>query len=101
MSIVILHANGSMTTPTSLTFEEARQAVDGFVQVVRLPGSDASLLVNEDGQHLKLPVNLMASRLFNGVILGTVVLVDAEAAEVILNGPEAESEPTEPVPHVH
>lgn len=58
-----------------LTFKQAQMIVGGFVEpIFLLGGSTLSMLVNEDGGLANLPVNYLASKLYGGIIYGTVIV---------------------------
>jgi len=56
--------------------------VGGLVEVVRLPveGEDEVMLVNEEGLLQGLPLNLTASMMSGGPIVGNVVVLTGKAA---------------------
>lgn len=62
-----------------LTFEEVRKEVGGFVEVVGIGRPQVhSILCNEDGKPLRLPVNVAASTLCGRVLVGNVVVIESQ-----------------------
>jgi len=68
--------------PEGFTFQDAQKVVGGLVEVVRLPveGEDEVMLVNEEGLLQGLPLNLTASMMSGGPIVGNVVVLTGKAA---------------------
>ncbi len=66
------------------TLQEMQQAVNGMIKIIDIPFHDCYLITNEEGKLLKLPVNDMASRIYEGSyglsnqILGDVLVCDKE-----------------------
>lgn len=65
-----------------MTFAEARDAVGGFVEVVRVDGG--VLLVNEEGMILGLPMNFNASFRCGGPLFGPVVVLTGGDVDAVL-----------------
>ena len=76
MTYQILHVDGSREdfTPTGErpSLEELQKIVGGMIELVRVKGGQ--LWVNEEGLLLSLPLNLQASRIANGYIVGPALL---------------------------
>lgn len=66
--------------PEDFSFKDAQKAVGGPVEVVRLPGDDEMMLVNEEGLLHGLPINITASVIAGGPIVGNVVILTGKAA---------------------
>jgi hypothetical protein len=58
----------------SLSLEQLQAAVGGYLEVVAVPNSFNTLLVDEDGNMKKLPLNVEASKLAQRPIVGNAVL---------------------------
>jgi hypothetical protein len=58
----------------SLSLEQLQAAVGGYIEVVAVPNSFNTLLVDEDGLMKKLPMNVEASKLAQRPIVGNTVL---------------------------
>jgi hypothetical protein len=67
----------------SLTFPEAQRLVGGMVEPVRLPNGD-TILVNEEGLLMGLPINTAASLLAGQTLVGPAIyLTKAETKRVL------------------
>ena len=67
----------------SLTFPEAQRLVGGMVEPVRLPNGD-TILVNEEGLLMGLPINTAASLLAGKTLVGPAIyLTKAETKRVL------------------
>jgi hypothetical protein len=78
----LLKADGSTVHLPQVTFAEAQRLVGGLVEAVRL--ADHTILVNEDGLGLKLPLNLAATALAGQPLVGDALVLDrAEARRVL------------------
>lgn len=72
--------------PETMTFRDAQKVVGGYVEVVRVPAGGC-LLVNEDGQLRRLPVNEAATALAGRPIVGDAVfLLNTAAVNRVLGG---------------
>ncbi len=80
--------NTNMTeqnAPEGFNFKDAQKVVGGLVEVVRLPDEDEVMLVNEEGLLHGLPINITASVMAGGAIVGNVVvLTGREAMDQVL-----------------
>lgn len=65
---------------TRPTLDEAQQAVGGYIEILPIRGTMASLVVNEDGRALGLPANVQATTIFGSslgsVLVGNVVVLE-------------------------
>jgi hypothetical protein len=55
------------------TLEEAQQIVGGYIEYVKV--KEGTLVVNEEGRLLGLPYNDVASKMYGGIIVGNVILL--------------------------
>ena len=59
-----------------------QEAVDGYIEIVRIPGdSNMILVVNEDGLLKQLPVNAIASAIARQPIVGNAVMIQRSILE--------------------
>jgi len=56
-----------------ITLAVAQEAVDGFIEVVKLGDGEDVLLVNEDGLARNLPLNAVATKLAGQIVVGNVI----------------------------
>lgn len=69
----LIKADGTETDVGVPTMEEAQKYVGGWVESFRFSQSSI-ILMNEDGRHLKLPINPTASVLARTQIVGDVLI---------------------------
>lgn len=62
---VLIVSDGDITLSEAQLFVAASSEKKGFVEVVRC-GQEQVLLVNEDGQSLRLPINMWATEFYHG-----------------------------------
>jgi hypothetical protein len=86
----IIRTNGEVEHHAQpLTFEKAREVVGGYIEVVTLKRPQAhSILVNEDGRPLNLPLNAAATKFCGRLLLGDVVLIETQQESQIFWGEE-------------
>jgi len=63
--------------PPSL--KEVQEIVGGYVERVMIPNSRDQMLVDEDGLHKQLSLNIEASKIVGGPIVGHAVILKGEA----------------------
>jgi hypothetical protein len=72
-----LPTNGNSKDVTAKTLDEMQKLVGGFVEPVRLPDG-RMMLVDEDGISKNSEVNMVASHLAGGRILGDVIVYSVD-----------------------
>ena len=76
MSIEIIYPKGDTETRSSITFDEIKRVVGGYVEVVSVIDHDGELLhgcCNEDGRRMMQPHNPRATIRLRGKIIGDCV----------------------------
>jgi hypothetical protein len=70
--------DGTLSEVTPLKLEDWQEAVDGYIELIRIPRHEGHnlMLVNEDGIMLRLAVNKLASQIAGQEIVGPVVLTN-------------------------
>ena len=89
MRTIVIPVDGEPVEERDLsTLEDFQAAVGGYFQCVGYPGRrDVFCYMNEDGKHLRLPLNRRATALLRGHMLpgdfvaGTMVLVGYDGRE--------------------
>jgi len=82
--INIINVDGSLELYKSkkISLEEMQKIVGGYIEFVYMP-HDKVLIIDEDGIEKQLPVNAVASSLYqqfttrNGIIVGRVIFADS------------------------
>lgn len=86
----VLFADGRVQEAADMDFTQASSIVGGMVEVVRCPDGKRTMLINEEGKLVKLPVNRAATEIANvfpgDFIVGDVVVLSNSDAERVLNG---------------
>ncbi len=59
-----------------LSLKEAQEIVGGYIELVRIFNPFRTLVVNEDGKAMGLPINSKASSMHHGFIVGNVVVLE-------------------------
>lgn len=77
--ILTINVHGIEITedPERFTFKTARKTVGGDVESHQL-SDGRTILMNEDGARLELPLNEKATKLFGSQVLGNVVIVNGK-----------------------
>lgn len=95
MSLLIKIENGGPSlkwvTPKEKTYtlEELQEFVGGNIELLFIPNSDKCMVVNEEGKIMHLPVNPIATSIFNvffdnryhDIIVGNVLLCESNQIE--------------------
>lgn len=85
MKTYVIESNGNhyVDEQKNASLEYLQEKVNGYIESVNLP-NNLSMIVNEEGVIFNLPVNIIASKLYNSYILGNAVIVkyneDGESA---------------------
>jgi len=69
--------DGTITELHDKKYETLRQSVEGYVERIYL-GKGKTLIVNEEGLLLKLPINKRASEMVVFQVVGNVVIIDGD-----------------------
>lgn len=73
-------SDGKIIEVPDQKLETLQKAVDGYVQIVPLKNGN-NMIVNEEGLLMKLPVNVLASKIAGYPIVGNVVIIDGDMEE--------------------
>ena len=76
MTIEVIYPDGREETRKHVTFEQTKELVGGYVEIVTVRDADGDLVqgcCNEDGRSMGLARNLKATARFAGKILGDCV----------------------------
>lgn len=79
----LIRSNGAIENlipknKTKFTLEELQEAVNGYIEPIRLPQDKCCALVNEEGLLYHLPFNETASRLLGMKLVGNVLILKDE-----------------------
>lgn len=71
---VLIKSNGQASNVVVISIDDLQEFVGGHFETIGI-NCNQTLVVNEEGLPLKLPVNHVASELFNRELYGDVVVV--------------------------